>query len=430
LADKVDDQLAEYRRDKNIETTWPSRERVVVALSGGPEGDTLIRRATRIAARSTADIKAVYIAGGHGLASAGHERNLARQRLLIDSIGGTFHQVIGDDIPQALLDFARGVNATQLVLGASRRGRWAQLWSRGVGTTVTARSGAIDVHLVTHEKVAAGRRRRRSARVTLSRQRRVAGYLATVVGLPLLALALAPLRDHLSVTSILLIMLSAVMGIALTGGMWPALLAAFSGFMLVNVFFIRPLHTFAISDRDHFLALSIFLLVGAVGATMVNVLAVRTRQAARAGAEAQTLATLAGSVLRGDDPLPALLEQVRETFGLTSVTLLERAQPAAGPGERLNPGDWRVVEAAGEPVRCPGVADGDIPIEEDLALALNGPTLAATDRRMVEAFAMQAAVALRQERLAARAAEVRPLAEADRLRTALLAAVSHDLRTP
>ena len=131
LADKVDEQLDRYRAEHGIAGTWEARERVVVALTGGPEGDTLIRRAARIAARTKgADLLAVHVTRTDGLAGA-DPADLARQRVLVESLGGTYHQVVGDDIPRALLDFARGVNATQLVLGATRRGRFAQIFSRG-----------------------------------------------------------------------------------------------------------------------------------------------------------------------------------------------------------------------------------------------------------------------------------------------------------
>src|SRR5215510_10628281 len=157
LAGEVDERLERYRADHGIAGTWEARERVVVALSGGPEGDTLVRRAARIADRTKgADLLAVHVTRSDGLAGS-DPAQLARQRVLVESLGGTYHQVIGTDIPDALLDFARGVNATQLVLGASRRGRIAQIFSRGVGVTVTAESGPIDVHLVTHEAARKGR---------------------------------------------------------------------------------------------------------------------------------------------------------------------------------------------------------------------------------------------------------------------------------
>ena len=433
LADKVDDQLDRYRADHHITDTWEARERVVVALSGGPEGDTLIRRAARIADRTKGtDLVAVHVARADGLAGPAPV-HLARQRILAESLGGTYHQVIGSDIPTALLDFARGVNATQLVLGASRRGRFAQLLSRGVGVTTTAGSDAIDVHLVTHEQADPGRRGRRfTGRGALNPRRRIAGYVLAVIGMPLLTAVLVQLRGQLGLPSDILALLLGVVGVALVGGLLPALLAAVAGFLLLNYFFVPPLHHFTIAAGENLLALLAFLLVAVAVSLVVDLAARRTGQAARAQAEAATLSTIAGSVLRGERPLPALLEQVRETFGQDSVTLLERVpETAAGPGVRHEPDAWRVAACVGGPP-CAAPADGavDVPIDEELTLALRGPVLAAADRRVLEAFAAEAAVALRQERLTEQAAALTGLAEVDRLRTALLTAVSHDFRTP
>jgi two-component system sensor histidine kinase KdpD len=166
LADKVEDQLGKYRADNRIDATWETRERVVVALTGGPEGETLVRRAARIAARTAsprcggADLMAVHVTRNDGLAGA-DPAALARQRVLVESLGGSYHQVAGVDVARALLDFARAVNATQIVLGVSSRGRLAHLLSAGVGVTTTALSGTIDVHLVPHERASQGRRSRR-----------------------------------------------------------------------------------------------------------------------------------------------------------------------------------------------------------------------------------------------------------------------------
>ncbi len=433
LADKVDDQLDRYRADHHITDTWEARERVVVALSGGPEGDTLIRRAARVADRTKGtDLVAVHIAQADGLAGSG-PLHLARQRTLVESLGGTYHQVIGSDIPSARLDFARGVNATQLVLGASRRGRFAQLFARGVGVTTTAGSGAIDVHLVTHEQAGPGRRAGRFAgRGALTPRRRAVGYVLAVVGMPLLTLGLNLLRGQLSLPSDILALLLGVVAVALVGGLLPALLAAVSGFLLLNYFFVPPIHHFTIAEGENLLALLAFLLVAVAVSLVVDLAARRTGQAARAQAEAATLSTLAGSVLRGERPLPALLEQVREAFAQDSVTLLERVpETAAGPGLRHERQAWQVAACVGGPP-CAVPADGavDVPIDDTLSLVLRGPVLAAGDRRVLEAFAAEAAVALRQERLTEQAAALRDLAEVDRLRTALLAAVSHDFRTP
>ena len=432
VADKVDDQLDRYRADHRITSTWETRERVVVALTGGSEGDTLIRRAARIAARTKgADLLAVHVSRSDGLASRADPANLAHQRALVESVGGSYHQVIGNDVPAALLDFARGVNATQLVLGASRRGRFAQIFSPGVGVTTTAESGTIDVHLVTHEEVNR-RRRRTAARPALSLRRRATGFALAALGLPVLTVLLTVLRGDLSLPSDILLYLAWVVIVALVGGRYPALSAALVGSLLLNYYFTPPIHTWTISERENVLALIVFLAVAMAVSVTVDRAARRTREAAQARAEAETLSTLAGSVVRGSRPLPALLDQLREAFGFTGVSLLERRPDAPkGPQLRRDPSGWRLAAAVGDrPCLAPAEGAVDIPIDDDLTLVARGNPLAAQDRRLVEAFAAQAAIALRQERLTAQAATIKPLAEADKLRTALLSAVSHDLRTP
>ncbi|MEV6031098.1 DUF4118 domain-containing protein [Nonomuraea sp. NPDC052116] len=417
LADKVDEQLDQYRADHAIAGTWEARERVVVAVTGGPEGDTLIRRAARIAARSKgADLLAVHVTSADGLTSGGDPANLVHQRALVEALGGSYHQVVGDDIPHALLEFARGVNATQLVLGASRRGRLAQIVARGVGVTTTALSGPIDVHMVTHEATRTGRGRARSS-AALTRRRRLSGWGLALLGPPLLTAALQPLG--LSLPSEIPLFLLLVVGVALVGGMWPALTAAVLGFGLLNWFFTPPLHTLTIAEPQNVLALTTFVLVAVMVSTVVDLAARRSREAARSRADAEVLSTLAGHVLRGDAALPSLLARTRETFGFGSVTLLERTD------------DWHIVATSGGvPCTSPGTADTDVVIDERLVLAARGRLLDASDRRVLEAFAAEAAVALREQRLREAAEQAEPLAEADRMRTALLAAVSHDLRTP
>ncbi|MEV3926882.1 sensor histidine kinase [Actinomadura coerulea] len=431
LAGEVDDQLGRYRADHGIAGTWEARERVVVALTGGPEGDTLVRRAARVAARSKgADLLAVHVLPGDGLTGT-DPAHLVRQRALVENLGGTYHQVVGDDIPTALLDFARGVNATQLVLGASRRGRVAQIFSRGVGVTTTALSGPIDVHLVTHEEVSKGRRAR-PARGGLTRWRRAAGFVLAAALLPLLTLVLHHLQGEFSLPSDILLFLVVVIGVALVGGLYPALLTAVSGSLLLNFYFTPPLERFTISERENLLALVVYVVVAVVVSAVVDLNYRRSREAARTRTEAEVLSALAGGVLRGHSTPRDILEDLRRTFGLTAVTLLERGPEAAGTlGTHGDPDRWRIVSTAGgPPCTAPKAGETEIPLDEHLVLVLRGRTLRAEDRRVLEAFAAHATVALRQQRLTAEAERARPLAEADRVRTALLNAVSHDLRTP
>jgi two-component system sensor histidine kinase KdpD len=208
-----------------------------------------------------------------------------------------------------------------------------------------------------------------------------------------------------------------VVGVALVGGLYPALAAAIAGFLLLNYYFIPPLHKFTIAERENVLALVVFLGVAIAVSAVVDRAAHRSAEAAAARAEAETLSTLAGSVLRGSRPLTALLDQLRETFGFTSVTLLQRRADAAPTALHSDPAAWRVAAAVGDrPCASPDEGDVEIPTDDDLVLVLRGHPLAARHRRTVEAFAAQAAMALRQETLRAAAnghapAEVAPVAE-------------------
>src|SRR5690349_24715992 len=155
VADQVDVALQRYRAEKQITDTWEARERVVVAITGGPESETLIRRARRVAARAGGELLVLHVLRGDGLTGVGPQ-GVAKLRGLAENVGASFHTVVGDDVPAALLDFARGVNATQLVLGTSRRSRWARLFNEGIGSAVIQGSGPIDVHMVTHAEAGGG----------------------------------------------------------------------------------------------------------------------------------------------------------------------------------------------------------------------------------------------------------------------------------
>jgi two-component system, OmpR family, sensor histidine kinase KdpD len=423
LADKVDEGLQRYRAEHHITGTWEARERVVVALTGGPEGETLIRRAARIAARSSGgDLLAMHVTRSDGLTGA-DPAALAAQRRLAESLGGSYHQVVGDNIPETLLTFARAENATQLVLGASRRS-WlsALLTGPGIGARTIRGSGDIDVHIVTHSRMGRGRGLPR-IRGGLTLRRQLMGYLLAAVLAPLLTLGLVAMRGQLNLTSDVLIFLVAVIVVALVGGFVPALLAAVLGSLLLNYYFVPPIHQLTIAEVNNVLALGVFVVVAILVSSVVDIAARRTRQAARASAESELLTTTAGSVLRGERAVTAVLDRVREAFAMDSVTLLERR-----PGQS---GRWAAVAHSGEPaLAAPDGADVEVPVTDTLSLALRGPGVSASDRRVLGAFATYAGVALDQQRLSAEAEAARPIAEADRMRTALLAAVSHDLRTP
>ncbi|MGW7385720.1 ATP-binding protein [Streptomyces sp. NPDC054794] len=423
VADRVDEYLNEYRSEHRVSAIWGSRERIVVGLTGGPEGRTLIRRAARLAEKGAGgEVLAVYIARSDGLTAAS-PKELAVQRTLVEDLGGTYHHVVGDDVPAALLDFARGVNATQIVLGVSRRKSWQYVFGPGVGATVARESGPdLDVHLITHDEAGKGRGLPVARGARLGRSRIIGGWLAGVLGPVLLTLLLTSAAPEVGLANDMLLYLSLTVAAALVGGLLPALTSAAVGSLLLNWYFTPPVHTLTIADPKNIVAIAIFVGVAVSVASVVDLAARRTHQAARLRAESEILSFLAGSVLRGETSLEELLERVRETFGMESVALLEREGDVA---------PWTCAGSVGpRPCRSPEGADVDMPVGDHMALALSGRVLPASDRRVLAAFAAQAAVVLDRQRLQQEADRAKELAEGNRIRTALLAAVSHDLRTP
>jgi len=315
VADRVDEGLQRYRAEHGIAVPWETRERIVVGIAGEKGDEAVIRRAARIAARTPgSELFAVHVDRDDGLAE-GLAGPLDTQRALVASAGGSFYQVPGEDVPETLLRFARAENATQIVLGASLRGRFLTLFTgKSIPTRLARRAEHIDVHLVSRERA-------RSA-------------------------AWSPSRT----------------------------LAAFRS---------------------------------------------RRGQAARASAEAAALTRLATTVLRGHGDLPALLEEIRQMFGLGSVSLLE---------ERLSGGGCYVVASAGEQPPEGHGADLELPVNGTMTLAGRGRALDHDEMRVLLSCAVQIVAGISSRRADEREAQAARHAADLRSRTALLAATGEDAR--
>lgn len=413
LADQVDAALVKYRADNRITDTWEARERVAVAVTGGPESETLVRRAFRIASKSSAELMVVHVIRGDGLAGVSAPL-MGRVREVATSLGATLHTVVGDDVPAALLDFAREMNATQLVLGTSRRSRWARIFDEGVASATVQNSGKIDVHMVTHEAASSGLR---YSRLT-PRQHHLMSWLAAVlVPSAICALTVRLLDPFLGIGGESALFFVGVLVVALLGGVAPAAVSAALSGLLLNYFLVAPRHTFTIAEPDSAITVVVLLAVAVAVAALVDSAANRTREARRASQEAELLALFSGSVLRGAD-LTGLLERVRETYSQRAVSLLRD-----GTG---------IVACVGESP-CVAVDTADTAIEvgdDEFWLLMAGKKLQARDRMVLTAVAKQAAGLVRQRELTEEAGRSEAIARADELRRSLLSAVSHDLRTP
>jgi two-component system sensor histidine kinase KdpD len=245
--------------------------------------------------------------------------------------------------------------------------------------------------------------------------RRLLAGVILVAGLPLLTAALVAGQRHLSLADDLLIYLVAVVAVAVVGGFWPAVLAAVTSSLLLNWYFTRPLHTLTIADPQNLLALLLFVTVAVTVSSVVHLAAHRALQAARSSEEAAELLALAQTVLGGADTPAAVLEHLTATRG-------GRAELVERVGQQ-----WVRVAVSG--TAPPGAATIRVEARPGLELVIGAQSRQVT-ARLLDGFAAQTAAALDRDRLRTQAAQAEALAEGNRMRTALLAAVSHDLRTP
>lgn len=423
LADQVDTALAKYRAENKITDMWEARERVAVAVTGGPESETLVRRASRIASKSSAELMVVHVIRGDGLAGLSEAR-MSKIRELANSLDASLHTVVGDDVPTALLDFAREINATQLVIGSSRRSRWSRVFDEGIGPTIVQRSGKIDVHIVTHEES------RRGFRVAslAPRDRRIASWLAAcIVPSAICAITVTLLDPYLDNGGESALFFVGVLAVGLLGGVAPAVLSAMLSGLLLNYYLIAPRHSFTIAEPSSAITQLVLLLIAVAVAVLVDFAAKRAREARLAAQEAELLTLFAGSVLRGAD-LETLLERVRETYSQRAVSMLREP----GDEDRAAGKKPYIVACVGKDP-CVSVDSADTAIEvgdDEFWMLMAGRKLSARERRVLSAVAKQAAGLIRQRELIEEASRTEAIVRADELRRSLLSAVSHDLRTP
>jgi len=383
---------------------------VLVALPGGPEGDLLVERASEEAARTGSVPVGVHVTVSRSGPPAVQVASLARQRERLEEAGGRLETVAGTEVAPVLLGRAAALGAGRLIVGAGTSRQRARL-----AAALAEGAPAMAVQVVAVPTSHSGR----TVAGALSRRRRLLGGALACMLLPAVTLLCLALGNRLDLGGELLVYLAAVLAVAVAGGLVPGLAAAVGATLLLNYFFTAPTHTWQVRSAEDVVALGVFVVVAALVSQVVDLAERRSVQAARAGAEARILSALAGDALRGESAMPALLERARDAFGVAGAAVLA---PAEGGG-------WRVLAAAGLAPDTPA-AGPSAALDERRVLALSGAPTGAVGPGVLAAVAAQLAVALRTQELAEAARAAAPLAEADRVRVALLGAVSHDLRTP
>jgi two-component system sensor histidine kinase KdpD len=390
-------------------------ERVLVALTGHPNGERLVRRAAQLARGPDSVLLGVHVS-----AEPEPAVGVAAQRDLLASLGGELRHVVASDVAAAVLEVARAERCSQILLGATQRSRWHRLTRGSVIANVVRGAGPIDVHVLSDDGPASAPPppARRLTASPLSRQRQAAGWVTAVVLLAGLTVLLTNTRGDLHPASVLLLYLLQARAVALVGGALPAVAAAVVGLLLADYYFTAPLYELSVADTEEVVALLVYLAAATIVSVLVDRVARLRIDAARSSVEAEAMAALAGSLAeRG--ALPEVLAHLRATFGLRGVALFRRVSEG-----------WEREAEDGEAPADPLAADVHHEIGDDRVLALSGGPLRASEHRALLALVAQVATAVEAERLQEEARQARELAEANDLRAALLQAVSHDLRSP
>ena len=367
--------------------TPDTADKIAVLLDGIHDSE-LLARASRIAQQSNADILGLYVAPPNNSHTDEQRR---RRRLMVEESGGTYHEIVGEDAPTAFLAFAHAERASTLIADYA-----------------TPRHHGIRLRLADFILPETG----------ISLRRRLLSFLIGGVVLAALTIGLVANRDAISVATSLALYLLAVVGITAIGGRWPGIISALFAPLLANWYLIPPYHTFRINEGENILELVVFFSATTIVSAFVSVASRRSSEAEHAWREASTLAALNESSIA--DPLDGIISLLSETFELSGVSII-----------RTNDDNTEIVTSVGTSAPTTShTADFTSDIAPGISLAINGPALTATDHRLLTAFVGQLSKALEQRELRHIAMEANALAKADELRTAILRAVSHDLRSP
>jgi len=415
LADRVEDSLQRYLDDHTIDKTWETRERLIVGITGTATDADLLRRAARIASRTGAELFAVHVVKSDEIRHVPTDTSEARE--LVEEFEGKFQEVVDDDTATALVAFARSERGTQIVLGASRpRPFWRP--ATGVVEKVLRHARDLDVHIIAvgGERPPHVHRRRQTERVAWTRK--IPALAITIALMPLLTIVMSQTRSNLSLSTVFLVYLIAILVLTTWAGALVGVLGAIIASALENYYFVKPLHTLEVARPDDVVALVAFLLFAVSASVIVNRFTQHSHEADRARAEAQILAGAAASVAASHEDLQPLLESLRAVFAATSVAVVAQRD-----------GEWVSDLVSGE-ATSDFDSDPHFDIDDDHRLYVSGATLNDQDNQLIGAFARRVAAGLRSQMLVRDANQLEEIAEAESLRLALFRTASKELLGP
>ena len=456
-AERVDNQMRTYMRSRAINRVWAAGERILVCVSPSGLGERLVRSARRLADELNAEWFALYVeTPSHASLSQEKRDQISRTLRLAEDLGARIRIIPATNTPQVIaatiMAYARKHNVTKIVAGKPVHPRWLDLLRGSLVDELIHRSGDIDVYVITSSEPSSIPPEENP----FQRHTPIGRYGGSVVLVVLLTIFGHLIRDNISPTNLAMLYLLPVVIAAVILGRGPSILASFLGMLAFDFFFVPPYYTFAVSDTEYFLTFFVMLAVGLVTST----LAARAREQAEAAQrrESDTAALYALSRdLAAADGLESVIKAIRThvtpEFGQDlivflpkgdSLVLYEDASRVPLPASRdieMSLALWSFKHVASA-----GYGTNTLPASEALYLPLKtsrqtvgvlsirpihaGQQLAPEQRRLLEAFASQAAQAVERVQLAEQSGQIKLLQSTEKLQNALINSISHDLRTP
>jgi two-component system sensor histidine kinase KdpD len=456
-AERVDEQLLSEMQAHAIEGPWAAGERILVCISEDPRAAGLARYAKRLSDRLHGRWTALYVETPRTLQLSEDERDRIADTLrLAQSLGGEAIRIPGASrrIAEEVMDFARSNNITQIIIGKSTRSRWFEIVNGSVVHELVRRAGNISVHVIAGDDIAGEPIPRKTISTAPPKE---GGWLPYLVALCAVAAALGIgllIEPSLGLESVGLLFLTAIVGLAVRFGLWPSILASIAASLSYNFFFMHPLYTFTIADPRNVWAFVFFTIVAVV---VSNVAARAQIQAVTAIARARTTESLyafsrkLGGAGALDDVLWAAAYQAALMLRVRVVFLLPEAgslvvKAGYPPEDVLDSADLAAAKWAWENNRAAGRGADTLPGAKRLFLPMRtgrgpigivgidsdkpGPLLTPDERRLLDALMDQTAVAIERVHLVDDMDRVQRAVETERLRSALLTSLSHDLKTP
>ncbi len=457
-AERVDEQLLTQMQAHAIQGPWAAGERVLVCISEDERAAGLVRYGKRLADRLHGPWAALYVEGRRSLQLSEEERDRIADTLrLAEALGGEAVTLPAGDryIADDVIDYAQAHNVTQIVIGKSARPRWFEILHGSVVHDLVRRSGNISVHVIAGDTIAGEPVPQKSIRVAhRGAAVNLRPYLAALAAVAAALIGAEAIHQFLGIENIDLVFLTAIVGVAVRLGLWPSLLAGVASSLCYNFFFLPPIYTFTITDPANIAAFVFFMLIAVI---VSNVAARGGRLATAAIERARSTESLysfsrklagAGTL---DDVLWATAYQTALMLKVRVVLLLPEGGSIAvkagyPPEDFLDDADLAAARWAWENDRAAGRGSDTLPGARRLFLPMHtgrgaigvmgidsdkpGPMLTPDQRRLLDALMDQGALAIERVKLVEEMDRVERAAETERLRSALLTSISHDLKTP